>query len=75
MKSNYLKTVAPVVEKTEEDAETGEDKEATKDEPAEKTPEELEHERKERIASAMHRARHAAVSFIPLQTEAIYDIF
>ena len=72
MKSNYLKSVAPVVpEKTEEDKDS-------KEEPAEpekKSAEELERERQERIANAMHRARHAAVSFIPLSTEAIYDIF
>ena len=64
--SNYLKSAEP--EKPEEP------EEEVKEEDAEKTPEDLEMERRERVDNAMHRARNSAVSFIPLSCETIYGI-
>ena len=71
MKSNYLKSVVK-----EEPAETAEEVEENKEPEAErkKTAEELADEKRERIANAMHRARHAAISFMSLSCEAIYEI-
>ena len=70
MKSNYLKSV--VVE--EESTAVDESEENKEPETKEKTAEELAEEKRERIASAMHRARHAAISFMSLSCEAIYEI-
>ena len=71
MKSNYLKSIAPVVEETVE----VEDEENKEDAVPEKTEDELLDEKRERIESAIHRARHSAVSFLTLSCEAIYEIF
>ena len=70
MKSNFLQSNEP--EPTEND---GANDEENKDEaPAVKTPEEIEEERQKRIHDAMHRARHAAQSYLTLSCETIYDI-
>lgn len=73
MKSNYLKSVAPVAVEPEAGDENDENKVVAVAEHVQ-TDEEKEVERKERIASAMHRARHAAVSFIGLSCETVFEI-
>lgn len=73
MKSNYLKSIAPVAVESEAGDENDENKVVAVADPV-KTDEEIEAERKERIASAMHRARHAAVSFIGLSCETVFEI-
>ena len=73
MKSNYLKSIAPVAVEPEAGDENEENKVVELAEP-EKTAEEIEAEKKQKIASAMHRARHAAVSFIGLSCETVFEI-
>lgn len=72
IKSNYLKSAEPEVPDTPAATSTEESKE--EDAKPEKTAEDLAREKRERIESAMHRARHAAVSFMNLSCETIYGI-
>ena len=71
MNSNFLKSLAPAPTETEQTAAESEDKEP---EEHVKTAEELAEEKRERIANAMHRARHAAISFLTLHTDTIFEI-
>ena len=71
MKSNFLQSNEPEAADNNDGANDEENKD---EEPAAKTPEEIEEERQKRIHDAMHRARHAAQSYMALSCEAIYDI-
>ena len=73
MKSNFLKSIAPALSESENTAAESEDNKETEEE-RQKTAEELAEEKRERIANAMHRARHAAISFLNLNCDAIYEI-
>lgn len=74
MKSNYLKSLAPPEPEPKEDDEEVKQEEDLEQKPDVKSPEQIEKERQERIADAMHRARHAAISFMTLSTDTIYEI-
>ena len=73
MKSNFLKSIAPALSESENTAAESEDNKETEEE-RQKTAEELAEEKRERIANAMHRARHAAISFLNLNCDTIYEI-
>ena len=79
MKSNFLKSVAPATPEPKaqdtESTQVSEGSAPVEEKPAEKTEEELELERKQRIHDAMHRARNAAHSYLNLQTSAIFEIY
>jgi len=75
MKSNYLTSAAPEEPKPAEmTAAEIEEAKLAEYEASILSEEQEAFEKKQKVASAMHRARHAAISFVSLSCEAIYEI-